>query len=244
MRSPNSFDQINETCSHSWCLLARGLKHSQTGFLKKKLGGLYASCDEQALFGVSMSINFDSHFDTLAAELATFWAFEGEVNLSTVERLFLSSPDRSLCGQLLESRPEGTDKSDFRATPTEFLMEAVRLFEPGMDILKPDTSENENKEKRERLLGLHFTTTSSHTSGVELATLCFHKPFNVEMIKAMVEQQTGVHNIPDWLVRGSLEQMRQKKILFIEDGMFINSNWLDSNAPLAPLLLPSGSPVH
>ena len=83
------------------------------------------------LSGVSMSINFDSRFDTLAAELATFWAFEGEVNLTTVERLFLSSPDRSLCGQLLESRPEGTDKSDFRATPTEFLMEAVRLFEPG-----------------------------------------------------------------------------------------------------------------
>ena len=79
---------------------------------------------------------------------------------------------------------------------------------------------------------------------MELATLCFHKPFNVEMIKAMVERQTGVHNIPDWLVRGSLEQMRQKKILFITDGMFINSNWLDSIAPLAPLLLPSGSPVH
>ena len=37
LRSPNSFDQINETCSHSWCLLARGLKHSQTGFLKKNL---------------------------------------------------------------------------------------------------------------------------------------------------------------------------------------------------------------
>ena len=46
LRSPNSFDQINETCSHSWCLLARGLKHSQTGFLKKKLGGLYASLQQ------------------------------------------------------------------------------------------------------------------------------------------------------------------------------------------------------
>ena len=23
LRSPNSFDQINETCSHSWCLLAK-----------------------------------------------------------------------------------------------------------------------------------------------------------------------------------------------------------------------------
>ena len=41
-----------------------------------------------------------------------------------------------------------------------------------------------------------------------------------------------------------LKQMRQKKILLIADGMFINSNWLDSIAPLAPLLLPSGSPVH
>ena len=39
LRSPNSFDQINETCSHSWCLLAKGkgLKHSQKGILKKKL---------------------------------------------------------------------------------------------------------------------------------------------------------------------------------------------------------------
>ena len=46
LRSPNSFDQINETCSHSWCLLARGLKHSQTGFLKKRLGGLYASLQQ------------------------------------------------------------------------------------------------------------------------------------------------------------------------------------------------------
>ena len=36
MRSPNSFDQINETCSQSWCLLAKGFKAFTEGILEEE----------------------------------------------------------------------------------------------------------------------------------------------------------------------------------------------------------------
>ena len=188
------------------------------GFNNKKFGRM-----KQALFCVAQSVNKGSSFDTLDAEVATYWSFEDELNKTTAKRLFGSTdPDRSLCvedkngfGQFLESRPAGTAKRDFLATPTQYLVEALMLFEPMMDITQPDTPENLNKEKREQLLGLNFTSTSTHTNDVEFATLHFHQPFDVAMINETVEENTGVHTIPDWMVASSLEEMRKRKILFI-----------------------------
>ena len=165
---------------------------------------------QKAIFAVSLSVNNGTHFDALPVEVVAAGLTS---SLDSAQRLFRSSggadAKASLCvgdsdgkGQYLLPLPSGTAKKNWGALPSSYLVEAVHLFEPKLDLMQPDGKGSNNIIQREQILAMDFPSEMGR------AILSFHSSFKVSDVCEKLASNTGITTFPAWIVKSFMESMR------------------------------------